>query len=437
VSKSMIKWCLFVFVSSSAWANNFDLYGFGPRASSMGGAMTAEANDFTAVFYNPAMLVERKDANFGLGMQWHHLSADVKTKDRAREIDCKLCTPPDSAGVSVGVLFPLGGKVKNRVALGLGAFTPTSVLVRVNGPDSQLPYWYRYQNNPQRLILNAGIGIKIVEWLNIGVGVQMLANLIGDGANVKVDLFSRQAKVSEINSYLETRVAPVASVFIRPHEILKLGVTYRGEMMLKYEIPAKVDLEGIGVLAFKVDGIAHYSPHSINFGASVNATKDFTISAEGEWQKWSDAPSPYLNLIIDLSGPTLDALGLGNALDVTSAAQKPGFSDTFGGRLGMEYRLTERFAVRGGGFYRPTPVPKQNVKTTNLMDGTAIGASVGLGVNFPDPLEILGSPIQIDIAGQAQFVLPREATKDVVDAVPTYTYSATAFGVNVAVRYDF
>jgi long-subunit fatty acid transport protein len=216
-----------------------------------------------------------------------------------------------------------------------------------------------------------------------------------------------------------------------------LGVTYRGEMKLIYEIPARVDLTGIGVLAFKVDGVKHYTPHAIAFGASFDITERLTVSVDGEWQHWSNAPSPYLNLLIDLSGPTLDALGLGAALDVNSPVQKPGFSDTLNVRAGIEFRLSQRFAIRGGGFYRPTPVPKQNVSGTNLLDASTIGASLGFGVNFPDPLEILASPIQIDIAGQGHFMLPREATKEAVDAVPSYSYSANVLGVTTAIRYDF
>ena len=37
-------------------------------------------------------------------------------------------------------------------------------------------------------------------------------------------------------------------------------------------------------------------------------------------------------------------------------------------------------------------------------------------------------PVQIDVAGQAQIILPREAKKEPVDSQPGYTYSANVFG---------
>lgn len=431
---------LVVLLALTPWlgrADVFNTYGYGPRATAMGGAMTAEANDFTAVFYNPALLVDRKEVNFGFQFSWYRMVADVQSKDLAKPLDLSNANAPDSVGTSVGLLFPLGGKVKNHLALGLGVYLPTALLLRLNAPSANTPYWYRYHASPERLILHLGAGIKIVDWLKVGLGIQALADLIGSGANVQVDLFSKQVNGGDINAYLGTRVAPVFSLALSPLERLRLGVTFKWEMKLLFVIPAKVDIEGIGTLGFTVSGVAHYTPHTLNFGAAFDATKDLTFTLDGEWQNWSAAPSPYVGINIDLSGPTLEALGLGTALDVTSATQRPGFTDTLGVRAGAEYRVSERFAARLGTFVRPTPVPKQDTQGTNLLDNTAIGLTGGVGFNFPDPLEIFQHPIQLDLAAQAQFILPREAKKDAVDNQPSYTYAANVYGVTAALRYDF
>lgn len=428
---------LLAFTPVIAKADVFNTYGYGPRATAMGGAMTAEANDYTAVFYNPALLVDREDVNFGFNFQYYRMASEVKPKDLAKPLDLSLARAPESVGTSVGLLFPFGGKVKNHLALGLGVYLPTAVLLRVNAPSPQQPYWYRYHANPERLILHLGAGIKIVDWFKVGLGIQALADLIGSGANVSVDLFSRQVNGGDLNAYLGTRVAPVFSLAVTPHKRLRLGVTFKWEMKLIYVIPAKVDLEGIATLAFTVNGVAHYTPHTLNFGAAFDATDSLTFTLDGEWQNWSSAPSPYVGISIDLSGPTLEALGLGSALDVTSATQRPGFLDTLSVRAGAEYRVSERFAARLGAFLRPTPVPKQDTQGTNLMDNTAVGITGGFGFNFSDPLEIFQHPVQIDLAGQAQFILPRQANKEAVDSQPSYTYAANVYGVTAAIRYDF
>ena len=92
----------------------------------------------------------------------------------------------------------------------------------------------------------------------------------------------------------------------------------------------------MGTLGFALTGITQYTPHTISFGAAFDVTDKFTVSLDGEYALWSRAPSPYMNLNVDLSGDVLKALGLDEALDIASPTQKPGFTDTFGGRLGLE-----------------------------------------------------------------------------------------------------
>jgi long-subunit fatty acid transport protein len=111
--------------------------------------------------------------------------------------------------------------------------------------------------------------------------------------------------------------------------------------------------------------------------------------------------------------------------------------NTLGGRLGAEYRVSERFAARLGVLYRPTMIPLQNVAGTNLLDANTVGLSTGIGFNFSDPLEIFEHPIQIDFAAQAAFLLQREAVKPATDVLPSYTYAARVFGGTAMIRYDF
>jgi long-subunit fatty acid transport protein len=425
-----------------------ETFGFGPRAASMAGAMTAEANDYSAVHYNPAMLVLQKDVGFGASFLWNRAATEVKAKAGAGDaLDCTYCTPPDSAGFSVGLLFPLAGKVKNRLAFGLGIYLPSQRLLRTQAADPNRPFWYLYNSSPDRIVIMAGAGIRLVDNLTIGIGLQALANLVGQGATMHVDLFSKKATFREIDSTLATRTGPTAGLYYAPVPAVRFGVSFRWEMALLYEIPAAVNLEGIGTLAFTVSGTTHYTPHTLNFGAAWDVTKDLTVALDGEYGMWSRAPSPYMSLDVKVGGETLKALGLEDALNINTAKNcpdattsnpcSPGFTDTVMGRLGIEYRVSERFAARIGGFYRPTPVPKQDVPDTNILDATAVGVTGGVGFSFDDPLEVFQSPVRIDVAGQGTFLLPREATKESTDSVPSYSYSATVYGVTAAIRYEF
>jgi len=428
--------CLFALAAFSARAD-FDLYGYGPRAAAMGGAMTAEVNDYAAVFYNPAAMGGFKQVNTGFQFQYTGMLANVESKDSTRPVKCDYCRAPSQAAFALGMVLPFPGKAQDHVAFGMGFYLPGKVMLRLQAPSREEPYWYQYQSGAERLQMQFALGFRIFDWLKFGAGVSILANLVGDSANVGVDLFSKQITHSDINAYLGTRVAPIFSLHSTPLPWMRFGATFRYEMQVDYRIPANVDLEGIGVLGFVITGTSQYQPHTLQFGAAFDIIPQLTVSVDGIFQAWSRAPSPYMGVGIDLSGPTLEGLGLGSALDVSSVKQPPGFSDTFGGKLGVEARLHERFTVRGGTFIRPTPVPKQDTAGTNLMDNTTVGASLGVSANFPDPTGLLAHPIIIEVTGQSQFVLKREANKSNIDSTPSYTYSATMLGLMAATRYDF
>ena len=40
-------------------------------------------------------------------------------------------------------------------------------------------------------------------------------------------------------------------------------------------------------------------------------------------------------------------------------------------------------------------MPRQDTAGTNLLDNSTVGATLGVGFNFDDPLEVFGSPLQV------------------------------------------
>jgi hypothetical protein len=204
-----------------------------------------------------------------------------------------------------------------------------------------------------------------------------------------------------------------------------------------YKIPAEVNLGGIGTLAFVLSGYNHYTPHQFTGGFAYDLTPEMTLTADLSYELWSAAPSPYIDLNIDLSGETLDALGLGEALDITAPRTSPGLANTLNVRAGFEYRVSEDFAGRAGLFYRPTMVPLQDAPGTNIMDGTRVGGSLGLGARFHDPLELLEGPLAFDVGVTGSTLLGRQANKEPTDNVPSYTYSALVLGAQASLSYAF
>lgn len=418
-----------------AHANMFELVGASPRSTSMSGAATADANDASAAFYNPAMLATQHSVMAAVAFTYLHTNGDVRSLDDSKSLDCTYCSPPDSMGFTVGLVAPLQGKLKDRLTLGIALHAPTDVVVRTRAEDPSRPFWYFYDNNPERLILFLGGGIHIVDGFDLGIGTQVLADLVGNGASMRVDTFSKNVQFREINSYLAPRVAPTAGLTWSPFKGLRLAADYRYEMSNYYAIPASVDLAGVGVLAFTLSGYNHYTPHTITVGGAFDPTEEMTLSLDAAYEMWSAAPTPYVDLVVDLSGDTLAALGLDTALDMTAPHTSPGMVDTVNFKLGYEYRVSDTFSVRAGSYFRPTPVPKQNVPGTNIMDGSRLGFTGGIGTSFHDPLEALEGPLSLEIGLQAATIFGREALKEATDSVPSYRYSAFVFAGQIGLSY--
>ncbi len=112
---------LLLALATYAHASVFDTYGFGARATAMANAHAAASDDYTAVYYNPAALTVRKSPHVGTGLVLvvPELSIDRDADDPSAP-DSEL--PSTNMGVNLGVLFPLGGLIQNRFALGVGLY---------------------------------------------------------------------------------------------------------------------------------------------------------------------------------------------------------------------------------------------------------------------------------------------------------------------------
>ncbi len=433
MNRTLTLWVACV-LGTTAWAHPFEDFGFDPRAMSMAGAQAAAADDFTAAFYNPSLLVLRRDVGFGFGFTYMHPDMSVQPTQPGNQVNA--ITPPDSAAFTLGVLFPLAGKVHNRVALGIGIYHPTSDLLRLQSEDPSTPFWYNYQSNASRIVVVGSIGIRATDHLLIGAGVQALADLLGQNS-FGIDLFNKQVTQRNVDASLYSTTAPiVGATLLLLDGSLRFSAVWRSEMKLHINLPTEIDIQDVGNLSLTIDGYAHWSPHVFAFAGRYDIG-DLTFTAEVDYERWSVAKSPYFTVQVNVGGKAIDALGLGNALSLgTDDTTDLGFQDIAIPRFAVEYRLSSRFVARAGYYFRPTPVPIQT-EYTNILDGPTHCLSAGLEVNFDDPIEMFEKPIHLLLGLQGLFVESRTANKPSDSPVPSYAYGGKIGIGSIALRYDF
>lgn len=430
---------LLLFASGEARANPWDLYGFNPRAMGMGSAHTAFADDFTAVYYNPAALTAATDGSFGFGLMLSRPSLAF-TFDKA-ERPVQHQDPSSADGITFGAVFPLSGRnVKNRVALGLAINVPTSSLLNGQSLDPVIPHWYMHQSLPKRIVAALGIGAMPFEWLSLGLGVQILAGLEGSldyELDVVAGRFSRKTVVFDI----VPKAAPMAGIELRPMRNLRFGASYRASIATTVNLPVDLEVTGLAELQVATSFLVQYTPHQLSFGASYRFEEwDLAVSADVVYALWSGAPDPSVYSRIDIGGPLFEGTGLGEALAAPAPGQERAvdlaFRNIFIPRVGVEQGFGW-LSVRGGYAIRPSPAPLQT-SGTNYADSTAHIFSAGLGARFHDPLGALANPLIVDAGGAIHFHPTRRHEKiDSRDPVGSFETSGYVAVAGLSVRYEF
>ncbi len=431
LASALVAW------DGAASGSTFDVFGFHPRGLALGGAMSAPVDDYTATYYNPAAITVPKQVSFGAGLT---LTTPLLAVDRIRQDpDFPTVLPDTHAGVSFGWLYPLGGIFKDKLALSIAGYLPATRIVRVEGIDPQLPQFYMYQNLQDKLLLQGAVAWEVTPWLSVGGGVQILADLVGH-AELNLNVLNGSFRRTDLSVELQPSTSPMLGVHLRPARGLAIGLTWRGSTSLSFDLPVLVTEGEALALAIEVAQTVLWAPDQLTFGVSYEVDDlDLLVTTEATYAQWSRAPDPSPRLSADFSGGLVDALGLGQAIDISTRANpvELGFVDTLVGRVGVEWRGLPWLRARGGYFFRPTPAPRQTGWTAYL-DNDAHVVSGGVGFVFDDPLEVHPNPVEVDLAAQwtvlARRTLYRDDPRDPVGDM-SHGGSVLTFSVALSHRY--
>lgn len=427
-----------VFAPVPAQASFFDAYGFNPRAMGMANAQTAVADDFTALYYNPAGMTSRKSGAYGFGLLLSRPSLDLAFDNAEREISA--LEPGNATAVTFGGMFQLGGDaVKGRIALAFGVAIPTRSLLNGQAVDPAVPHWYMYHSLPERMVAMIGVAALPIDWLSIGVSAQFLAGLEGS-LDYELDFVAGRFTRKNVSFDIAPTASLLAGIEIRPIPGARIGVSYRQDIETLVGLPVQLELSGLADLDVQTNFSVQYTPHEISFGASyLLESIDLLISADFTYSLWSEAPDPSVTSRLGVSGDLIEGT-LGDSLDAPAEGQERraplGFSDILIPRVGVEKGFGD-LTVRAGYQLRPSPAPAQS-SGSNYVDGTAHHIGFGASLDWQDPWNILTNPLIFDVSGMVALLPARRHEKDdASDVIGSYDASGTIFVAGFAFRYHF
>ncbi len=421
----------------------FELFGFNPRAKAMGGAQTTAANDYTAAFYNPALLTRRESLNFGASIHLVYPNAHIELAEPlAEDSPYQPNLPQPEAGLAVGIDFPVGGKLADHLALGIGIYLPAFEISRVRIPDPAVPHYYLYENGPSRMEVMPAVAVRWFDWLSTGVGLRATGALVGP-TNYRIDPVAGTVGRREFDTGLRYVIAPTLGLVLGPFWGVRVGAAYRGSLAMPIDFPTHIEIDGLQASTdIKFSAINIYSPHTASVGISWELLESaLVLSLDLQYQRWSDAPDPSVQFLIDAEGEDLDRLGIGDSLDIPAPGMGrdvvPGFQDTYTPRLGVEYAPIDMLRVRAGYFFQPSHVPDQT-SGSNYVDNSAHVLSSGVGVVVADPLEFFARPITIDASASVHVLAERAVSKiDGNDPVGDWSAGGQLYDFAISIMYDY
>jgi long-subunit fatty acid transport protein len=399
---------------AAAHANPLGTYGFGSRETSMGGAVTADAQGFSATFYNPAGLARGDRLDLSVG--YFRVDQRLSINGGDNNVD-------PVRGVVAGLVAP-GNFLGLPFAFGVATHLPDDRLSRVRTLKQEIPRWELYDNRAQILFIAAELAIRPFPWLSIGGGIAFLSSTRGDfgitgTANLK-EPYDSQLR-HEVDADLTTVRIPMMGVRLDPTERVSVGVSYRGEskldLQLAADIKGNVDPGTIKVLvpvgySLTAASLDAFHPRQVALGTSVKVSARLKVNVDFVWTQWSSYQSATSRTTAHLQLDSFkDALAVPPDPKPT-VVRDPEFRDRVAPHLGVEVLAVQapsiEVPVRLGYVFELSPVPPQS-GPTNFVDADRHTFAVGAGVRLPAPLAVLPGEVRLDVHA-AYYLLPERTT---------------------------
>ncbi len=248
-----------LFSTQAVWAHPLDIYGFGARAIGMGGAYTAVADDYSALYYNVGGLsqIEANEVTVGIMNADPLLSLKLNpasgiSRSMARKLHGMEEDFSDVESVS-GYTFGIAVKPHRLFAIGMGAFVP-GVLARLQPLDAHEPNFVMHEHRSQRVVTMFGGSLRVLPSLSVGAGVRLFLKCKGsfelpielNQDNLQLNQGQRAAAPidpkTKVKLDFPLTTYPFFGAHYKPMENLRFGLSYQYWYSLDVDIDVDIDL---------------------------------------------------------------------------------------------------------------------------------------------------------------------------------------------------
>lgn len=345
------------------FANGFQINEQGAKALGMGGAFVAQADDPSAVYFNPAGITQLEGVQISLGVSPITPSATFKSDQTGKSTDAKKNTfyIPN---------FYATLKATDKISVGFGAFSNF-------GLSTEWPKdWEgRYITGGTKaevvtLTLNPNVAFKFTDKLSLAFGVdiqKMEIELENKIHPAQVNYLTSGMSTEEGNSKLKADDWSYGwniALHSKITENWKLGVSYRSKVKHKFEDGTAI--LNLNIVEKQLTGSSNVDlPDILYLGTSYKLNK-FTFEFDAQRTGWSS----YDKLAVDFEDPT--------AQDISKPKD---WKDVWAYRFGVQYKVNDMLDLRAGLIRDFSPIPDKTLDPL-VPSGDRWLYAVGFGLNF-------------------------------------------------------
>ncbi len=372
------------------FSNGLSLNSVGPKSFAMGGAFLGQADDATALYWNPAGLANQES------------SANISFADVIPIGSYK--TSSEDFGYPAG-MFDVDAKTKtnhfvspnifinhriNNLALGFGVYVPAGLGTEYDGKDLLV----LSNGKEQKWLTKIGVinfsPAAAYNFNSFSIGIAM--NIMYGSFEIKrpsnVTLDTDGDGIPETPTsfqYSETSTGlgygiTISGLFHITKSI-SLGTAFRTKTTVKMKGDAEnLAMTGAGGPA-KSDFTRDVAwPMWLGAGLSAKPTDRLTINADFQFSQWSDSEDRFKT---DFDNDVWSAV-TGATGDDTFVLE---WEDATQIRFGMEYKTTDKLALRCGYYYDPAPATDDRISILFPSSTNNVG-TIGFGYKINNKLNI-------------------------------------------------
>jgi long-chain fatty acid transport protein len=336
----------------------------------MGFAFTAQADDPSAIYFNPAGLTQLKGQNVMVGATYLGLDGGKFTGVTPLTGGKSLPETQKSLDFIIPNAYYTNTTADGYLAFGVGVFSPFGLGQEYENKNTSIFRNQITKIDLQTIVVNPTIAFKVNDMLSLGFGVDWM------WGQAKLE----KTPVASVGNLYNSELKGDGDtwgynfgVLAKLSENFRIGANYRSPFTLKIK-DADVNISNTNPAY--ASGLLGPTPKSTKGGATVAMPATFalgaaytigklTVEADADWTFWHSFSS--LPITIQNPVPTLP-----------STANPKQWEDVVALRIGLEYRVTDPLSLRVGFVYDPTPVPDSTMGP-ELPDSNKLDYMVGVG----------------------------------------------------------